>query len=265
MELETSQSEEKSTEQLPEQSSEQGQEQATQEQILELESLPKFKYAGRELTAKELQGMVMMQSDYTRKTQAIAEERKYYENLQADLDAVKSNPTLAAQFKQVYPEKFHKFLGYVASKTQQEKPAQNAQWKSQMDPDFLERFNRVEKELNERKVQAIEAELDAKFSKLSKQYPMADEEAVVARAQTLLEKGQKLTDQVWNELWKGVHDRNTKLAEQFYAGKVNQQKTANAKGKDAASGGGLPGQAPKLPRTIKEASDHALKELENLQ
>ena len=220
--------------------------------VTELESLERFKYAGREMTAKDLQGMIMMQSDYTRKTQAIAEERKYYENLQSDLDAVKANPQLAAQFKELYPEKFHKFLGYVHS----EKPAQAAATQG-VDPriqERLDKYDQIVKEFEAQKLEAINAQLDAKFSALSKKYPFADEEAVVARAQALLDKGQKVTDEVWDNLWKSVHERSQKLWAEHQKKMGNEQKTANLKGRDIGHGGGTPGQAPKLPRSIKEAS-----------
>lgn len=229
-------------------------EQTEQQQIVDLDSVDKFKFAGKEWTPKDFQGAYMMQSDYTKKTQALAEERKYFDNLTADLESVKSNPSLIEKFKSVYPEKFHKFLGYVqgASQPQAQKQTENAQ--SQIDPAFKERFERLESEIHERKVQAIEAELDAKFKGLSEKYPMADEEAVLARAQALIDRGEKLNDKIWDGLWKSVNERNQKLAEQFYAKKIKEQKTTNQKGKDIASGGGTPGQAPKVARSIKEAT-----------
>jgi hypothetical protein len=234
-------------------------EQPAAPQVVDLDSLERFKYAGRELTPKELQSMVMMQSDYTRKTQAIAEERKYYENLSIDLAAVKSNPALAERFRSVYPEKFHSYLEYV-SPAQTQTPQGQGQTQTQqyqMDPEFKRRFESLESELNERKVAAIQAELDAKFKTLSEKYPLADEEAAVARAQALIDRGEKLTDKVWESIWKSVHERNDGLFKKQYSAQFNKQKQANLKGKDAASGGGIPGQAPKQPRTIKEASDLA--------
>lgn len=232
-----------------------GAEAANTPSITELEKLEKFSYAGREMTAKDLQSMVMMQSDYTRKTQAIAEERKYYENLQSDLDAVKSNPTLMAQFKQVYPEKFHKFLGYVAS----DKPVQEQvqQQSGVLDPKIQERldkYDQIAKEWEEQKISAINAQLDAKFGELTKKYPYADEEAVIARAQALLDKGEKLTDSVWDTLWKSVHDRSQKLWSDHQKSLNTKQQSANSKGRDIGHGGGTPGQAPKVPKSIKEAS-----------
>jgi hypothetical protein len=241
-------------------------EQTSMEQkLVELDSLERFKYAGRELTPKELQSMIMMQSDYTRKTQALAEERKYYDNLSADLAAVKANPSLAEKFKSVYPEKFHGYLDYAISQQgqgQTQQTQQQQQQQAQIDPEFKRRFDALEADLNERKQAAINAELDAKFKTLSEKYPYADEEAAIARATALLDRGEKITDKVWDGIWKSVHERNEGLFKQKYAAQFNKQKEANLKGKDGASGGGIPGQAPKQPKNIKEASRFALEELQ---
>lgn len=232
-----------------------------QQELIDLDKVERFRFAGREWTPKDFQGAHMMQADYTRKTQALAEERKYYDNLQADLAAVKQNPSLAEKFRAIYPEKYHNFLEYAGLSQAQKQQAQAQQ--SNIDPAFLDRFNRLESTLKEREVQAIEAELDSKFKTLSVKYPLADEEAVLARAQALVDKGQSLNDKAWDSLWKSVNERNQKIAEKFYADKVNKQKLAHSKNKDVASGGGIPGQAPKMPKNLREASAMALQEIEN--
>lgn len=231
-----------------------------QPQVLDIDSLEKFRFGGKEWTPKDFQGAYMMQSDYTRKTQALAEDRKYYDNLSADLESVKKNPALAEKFKSVYPEKFHNFLGYV-HQPQAEQPKEKAP-QAGIDPEFMSRFERVEADLHDRKVQAINAELDNTFKSLSEKYPFADEEAAIARGQALLSQGQELTKDVWEKVWKSVHERNQALAEKHYSTKINQQKTANLAGRDVGRGGSTPGQGPKTPRTIKEASAYALQELE---
>jgi hypothetical protein len=232
--------------------------------IPDLDSMEKFKYGGREMTPKELQSMVLMQSDYTKKTQALSEERKYYDNLSADLAAVKSNPALVDKFKSIYPEKFHSYLGYVA----QQQPAQtqspqNSQY-AQIDPQVMQRFQRIEADMNERSVAAINAELDAKFSKLSEKFPYADEEAAIARAQALMDRGEKITDKMWEGIFKSVHEKNETTFKQRQAEITKKQKEANSRGKEASGGGGIPGQAPRSPKTIKEASKYALEEMANL-
>lgn len=226
-----------------------------QPSVFDLDSAEKFKWQGREWTTKELQSAYMAHSDYTRKTQALAEERKFYDNLSVDLEAVKHNPALMSEFKRVYPEKFHTYLNYVQSK-QTEMQAQNQT--QGIDPQFKERFERLERQLHEKEVSAIEAELDAKFQKFSSKYPMADEEAVVARAQAMLTRGDKLTDETWDNLWKSVHDRNQKLADDYYSKKIKEQKSASQKAKDVGSGGGTVGHAPFKPKTLKEATDALL-------
>lgn len=236
--------------------------------LIDLDTVDRFKFAGREWTPKDFQGAYMMQSDYTRKTQALSEERKYYDNLSHDLRSVKANPALAADFKRVYPEKYHAYLEYVtqaqSSNQAQGMPQQsNQQNQSSIDPQFMERFTRLESELNERKVEAASAEIDAKFKTLGEKFPYADEEAVIARAQALLERGDKLTDKVWESLFQTVHDRYKGMAEKHYSEQFKKQQSSNLKGRDVAAGGGTPGKAPKMPRTIKEASAFALQEIEN--
>jgi len=226
-----------------------------QPSIYDLDSAEKFKWQGREWTTKELQSAYMAHSDYTRKTQALAEERRFYDNLSVDLEAVKHNPNLLSEFKRVYPEKFHSYLNYVQQK-QPEGQVQSQQ--SSIDPQFKERFERLERQLHEKEVSAIEAELDVKFKQYSEKYPMADEEAVVARAQALLARGDKLTDETWDNLWKSVHDRYQKLADDYYGKKIKEQKSASHKAKDVGSGGGTVGHAPFKPKNLKEATDALL-------
>ena len=220
--------------------------------VLELDAVEKFKFQGREWTPKELQNAYLMQSDYTKKTQAIAEERKFYDNLSVDLAAISKNPALVSEFKRIYPEKYHSYLSYVTPKQaeQMQQPAEKS-----IDPEFMSRFESLERSIREKEAAAIEAELDVKFKQLGEKYPMADEEAVIARAQSLLNKGQDLNDNTWDALWKSVNDVNQKKFEQVYQNKVKEQKTANIRGRDVAAGGGTVGQAPTKPRTIKEATD----------
>jgi hypothetical protein len=231
-------------------------------QISDLESMQKFRFGGKEWTPKEFQGAYMMQADYTRKTQALAEERKYYDNLSADLGAVKQNPSLAAKFKEIYPSKFHGYLDYVSS--QQEAQPGNPQNKyANLDPSVIAEFNEVKAYMTSQKVAAINAELDARFKGLSEKYPYADEEAAIARAQAAQAKGIQLNDKTWDAIWKAVNDKNVEIFKKYGSAQVNKQKSANQKGKDAASGGGIPGQAPRQPKTIKEATKYALEEMQN--
>jgi GTP-dependent phosphoenolpyruvate carboxykinase len=72
----------------------QGSETSTEQpDLTDLDSVDRFRFAGREWTRDELQKSILMQNDYTRKTQEISETRKYYEHLQSDLPKVLRDPS----------------------------------------------------------------------------------------------------------------------------------------------------------------------------
>lgn len=236
--------------------------------ILDIGGVEKFKFKDKEWTPQDLEKAILMQSDYTKKTQAIAQERKFYDNLAIDLNRVKADNSLAAQFKAVYPGKFHAYLDHVL-RNQEEQKSEQKQNQAQeqyakLDPKTEERLARFEQDLQERRIEAINSELDQKFEKLSKKYPFADEETAIARADAYLKslaEGETITEEAWDQIFKSVHDRNQKRYDEFYSKRVQEQKSANARGRDVAPGGGTVGHAPKTPKTIREASAMALQEL----
>lgn len=232
-----------------------------EQQIVDLDSVEKFKYAGREWTPKEFQGSYMMQADYTRKTQEIAQERKFYDNLDADLERVKSNPDLAEEFKKVYPEKFHRFLGYVESTQPQEQRTQPQQ--GGLSPEVDKRIKQIESKFQEQEAKATDAQVDAMCTRMAKKYPDVREDFAISELQRILadkrksEPGYQLTPVDWEKAWKSIEDWIGEKSKTRYSALVKGQQAANQRGKDVASGGGIPGQAPKAPRTIKEASELA--------
>lgn len=234
---------------------------------VDLDSVEKFRLNGRDWDRKELLSGIMMQSDYTKKTQALAEERRYIEALNIDLKAVKDNPSLADEFKKTYPEKYHSYLEYVLEKSGVVKTQGLSAEKvaSNIDPQLMTRIESLEKDIEERKVSAINAELDAKFQTLSKKYDMADEEMVLARAQSLLDKKGSLSDADWDSLWKQVHERNQKLADTYYSKKYGKQKEANGSARDVPQGGGIPSKGPAKAKSIKEVTDMLFTGSEGLQ
>lgn len=240
--------------------------------LVDLDSVQKFRFEGKEWTPKDFRSAYMMQADYTRKTQALAEERRYYDNLQADLAAVKANPALASKFRSVYPQKFHGFLDY-ASPAQAAAQAANQAGAAQpqgADPALLARIEAMERVNQQRESAAIDAEINATFETLSKKYPLADESSVIAKAEALLSHARdqgdqdfKLDAKTWDRIWKADQERQESRYKAHYSKQVQNQTAANRKGKDAATGGGIPGQAPKTPRTIKAATQ-ALMDAEQL-
>ena len=246
-------------------------------QVVDLDSVQKFRFAGREWTPKDFQGAYMMQSDYTRKTQQLAEERKYYDNLSADLESVRNDPRLADKFKSIYPKKFHNYLGFINSGTppaqQTQQPGgQPEQSKPNVDPEFLERFNRVETAYKTQAQQAADAQVEANCQKFGEKYSSVKglyESLALNLLSTRLDNLKRsdpdavLSDKDWDAAYKQVHENNLKVSKDLYSKQVKQQKETNQRAGDVAQGGGIPGQAPKNPRTIREATRLAMTELES--
>lgn len=259
-------------------------------ELVDLSNIGKFRWEGKDWTLEDLKKSVLMQSDYTKKTQALAKERQEYQslvesrkfdvNLKADIKNVLQNPDLVSRFKDIYPAEYHEILDMalknVGQNNQQGSQTQQTQPNS-VNPVIDKRLSQVEHALKEQmdlaraaQVEAAGASIDSVFSKMSKKYPMADEEVVIARAQALLEKGVKLTndrgeqnEDVWDKIWKTINDATQKRFEGHYKKQVDEQKSANVKARDTASGGGIPGQGPRPKMTIKEATAAAIKHFEN--
>lgn len=236
-------------------------EQTTEQQIADLEQLEKFQFKGKEWTADELEKAILMQSDYSRKTQELAQERKYYDNLPADLDMVRQNPSLAANFRQVYPEKFHGHLNAILGQAGAGRAGTQTIDRQGLDPLVVSRLDRVEQRFFEMDVKSKEAEIDSVFNKYQSKYPFAQESVVIAMAQAKLDKKETLDDKTWETLFKNAHQSTEKLFKEHQKNLIKQQTTANQKGRDVARGGGIPGQAPMVAKTLKEAQAIALQQL----
>lgn len=235
---------------------------APAEQPFDLDSAQKFRFEGREWTPKDFRGAYMMHADYTRKTQQLTEQSRFHDHLEDDLEKVKANPALRAEFLKIYPQKFHRYLNYVLPQTsgqsQPGSPGQQSQY--QNDPALLERLESVESGFKEQRQAALDQEIDAVFSKMTQKYPDALEDLVMAKANAFIDsnshiKNFKMTTSQWESIFKSTQDQVENAFKAKYSKQVNQQKTANMKGKDVASGGGIPGRAPVKPRTIKEAGE----------
>lgn len=223
--------------------------------VLDVDSAERVKFDGREWSREELRKSVLMQSDYTKKMQEFSETRKnydFYENLRADLAKVKRNPGLAQEFKNVYPEKFHDWVKDFDTK---EQPNQ----KSELPEEFVSEFKSLKQMVYQEKIQAFEAQIDAKMADLSKKYPYADTEAVLGRLDYLNNKGEKITDQHWEKIFKTLHDRVEQSVAARQKEMVTKQKQATAKAKDTSSGGGIPSDPPVQHKSIQAAGNAYLK------
>lgn len=241
------------------------------QQIAELEAMDRFKFNGKEMTAKELNSMVMARSDYTQKTQALAEDRKYINALKDDMPALKANPGLADKFREVYPPQYHWVLDALGIAPKAESKQSSGQALPPEMQEFVQRLDRIEGQTREKQVQAISAELDNIYGTLGKKYPYAREKEVTAAASALLdhltkEQGDdaQLTPAHFDRLFKQSHDEISKMFDSRQSERMKTQKQANARGRDVGPGGGTPGAAPQRPRTLKEATALAMQEISNL-
>ena len=247
-------------------------------QISDLEKLEKVKYNGKVISGKELarelkEGSLRL-SDYTKKTQAIAEERKYYDNLSIDLPKLRANPALADQFRSVYPEKFHWVLDTLEAKgvkvaeeainkdLRQQEDKQD--WKN--DPELQETIEFI----REQKLESAKTQVNSVFDKLQSKYPDADDGwvagALSAQREALREAnpGMKmpgLDEKAVEKLFKQSHDSFESRAQAWSARRIGAQKQANESGKGPGAGGAIPGQKPRVARSISEATEFALQDL----
>ena len=236
--------------------------------IIDLDKAEKFRFKGREWTPADLQKSIMLNKDYTTKTQALSQERKYYSNLAADLENVRKNPSLAVRFREVYPENFHGFLKYAlsnqASKSTNREGVESGEGQAEKSSIEIERLERLEQKLHEQEVEKYMSILDAKFAKLSQKYPYAREKDVSAWAAAMLDpknpNKQAVTDETYEELFKRSQDEMEEFFKQRQKQLNDAALKANAKAKDSPKGGGIQGQAPKTPRNLKEAKEALLAE-----
>lgn len=236
------------------------------QEIIDLDKIEKFKMHGEEWTRDKLASAMLRQADYTRKTQELAKDRKYTDNLAYDIANVLKNPSMVEQFKKVYPKEFHKYLDPYASYLTQTKP-QDGEGNKQAsaDPQLLARVDQIEERFRKEEVKTAEVLLEGVFKKYSEKYPYADETSVISRSLALMEQrtrngeSDNLTQEDWNKVFKAENDRVEALAKSRYQNTVKQQLQANRKAKDVGSGGDAVGHSPKR-MTIKEATEQAVKD-----
>lgn len=236
---------------------------SSQNDLVDLARYNRVKLGDRELTRDELQRGVMMQSDYTKKTQELAKERQYVDNLAADLKAIAANPNLASEFKRVYPAKYHGYLNLI-QQTRASSPVQSNVNPQQIEQ-LAQKLEALEAERFEERTAQKSMEIDSAFAKYQSKYPLStpnkDETYVLTRAQSIIESGGKLDTNAWEKIFKEAHAHFESAYKGYYKTTNNNQKAAHVRGKDMASGGGIPSGAPNLPKNIKEATKNALADL----
>jgi hypothetical protein len=239
--------------------------------LTDLEKLERFRFEGREWTHKDLRNAYLRHQDYTRKTQEVAEARKFADNFEHDLNTVLQSPERLQELKSLYPESYWKIAERILEargKVTESPAAKPESTQAPQTPRELQELmawkNQVQAEQTEHRVQFIQNKLDQDFEKFGKQYDFADPETVNSRALAWVEANPKnqLTPKVLEALFKQHHEQAKTRYEKYYGNKVEQQKRAGFKAKDAGPGGSTPGAAPKRPKTITEAKQQWLSDLE---
>ena len=237
--------------------------------LTELDGLSEFTFQGQKFTPDQLHKIFGEHKSFSEKSSEYEKEKQYSENLQIDLDNVLADPRLADKFKATYPKKYHGVLDRYLQ-TNGQAPAQSQPAQSSLPKEFQNEFQSVKERLQMFEQRAFDAEvasanakIDAIVPKLLEKFPMADDSTVYARAEQVIQSGQKLTDKTWERLVRENHEQNQKRADRVYGAKMKSQLEKGQRGQDIGSGGATPGQAPKRPRTFDEAREAALESLKS--
>ena len=255
--------------------------------IIDLDKAEKFRWEGREMTREDLKRDFMKQSDYTKKTQAIAEQRrqfederrqwisqqeqteKYESNLDADIQNVLRDPSLVDKFKEIYPQKYHAKIDQAMNQTfgDQNSPQRSQTLLEQRLKSIEGRFQSQDmeraKSAFDKEVQANSEILESNITRLATKYPNADEDSVVARAEYMalsIKKDQDF-DKNFSSLLEKLYKENNQFHDdrykKIYSQKVEQQKQANSRGRDIGKGGATPASAPTKMK-LKDVKHHIL-------
>lgn len=232
--------------------------------LVDLDKLERFRFGGREWSRKDFTGGYLRHEDYTKKTTELAEARKYVENFAADINTVLRNPTKFEEFKKVYPAEYVRYAEEILKFGKADSVPQGQTPDKARDPEIEAMKNDLQawkKEKEEAELQSINSWLDTQFKTLSEKYPHAISEVITARAEAAARQGIEINQEVLDKLFKANDAEMKAIEEKRFKEKVNQQLKAGQKAKDMGSGGGIPGQAPKGPKTLREARDQMLQDL----
>lgn len=244
-------------------------EQATMPDVPDLAKLGKFILEGKEVSYQDLVKERMLHSDYTRKTQEIAEsrrqfeqEKQYADKFHIDFQTVLQNPNLVGEFKRIYPKQYHQAIDVALSRlgtTQSSQTQQQGVSQEQLIEKIIqERIGPIQDKLNQYEIDGQVKQLDGIFSEMKTKYPNADEEFVLARLNTMKEQGVQIDKAKIEDVHRYFEDRIKNWKETYHQEQLTKQKSANSQAKDVPSGGSTPGQAPKKFKFGDPSLDKAL-------
>lgn len=237
--------------------------------ITDLDGLSEFTFQGEKFNPDRLHQTFREHKEWSEKIKAYEKNQEFEKNLEIDLDNVLNDPKLADRFKAIYPKMYHAILDKLLSsrspaQAQSTQPAQN----TQPPKEFLDRLGHFDERLKffeqrayQAEVEAASAKLDSVLPPLFKAHPLANEDQVYARAEALLQQGQKLSEKTWERIVRESHDYQKKKSDQVYSAELKSQLEKGQKGRDIGPGGSTPGQAPVRPKTFDEAREAMIKSM----
>jgi hypothetical protein len=242
----------------------------------DLDKLERFRFEGREWKKEELRRAYLRNEDYTRKTQELAETRKYADNFAHDLRVVVSDPSRLEDMRRIYPREFVeraeeilKLRGGLDSKKPSEPQPANDPVKAELEAIRREReadrrdIEAWKETQRQSQIEHLQAWVNQQHETLSKKYEWAATvpQLVEMRAEVAANQGVKITAEVMEKIYKAVDGEIRAKWDEKYKGKVTRQTTVNREAKDVGPGGGAPIEGPKKFSTIKDATADWLKRL----
>jgi hypothetical protein len=241
------------------------------QEIIDLDKTQKFKWQGKEWTAEELRKATLLQSDYTKKTQELAETRKYADNFATDLERVLRNPDLLGAMAKVYPKEYvarARSILAMRSPNAEAGAPEGQKSETNLPPELQEKLSKLDeilewreqeaKRAQEMEVERIEERIDNAFNKFGKTYQYADEAAVLAKLSAAVDSAKmrgeqlELTDKLVETLFKQSHERISQLISTQAKNTLKTQQAASKKALDTGTGG-EPATKPPVKMTMKEA------------
>lgn len=246
------------------------------QELVDLDKLERFRFGGQEASFKdifgdkrpktldELRNSFMMRGDYTRKTQEVAEARKYAENFDADLSRVIGDPQKwLPVMRQMYPESYVKTAEAVINRMQGGQAASQqptaATPKMELPAEFQEALKEVKEwkaQVQEQVNQATLEQLNSVHERLGTKYPFADPEVVDTRVMRAMERGLKIDKanlgDVLEKAYKDHNDTQKARVDAQQKTKVEEQVKAGKSSRDIGAGGSPLGHTPKKYKKLED-------------
>lgn len=237
--------------------------------VTDIDGLSEFQFQGEKYTPERLNEIVNGFKKYSETARTREEREEFDKHFEVDRARLLKDPMLADQFRQKYPKEYHWILDFLPREQRQEQAPPAAQ--NALPPEFLKEIEDLKawKQTQEQRtfqaeVKNAQSQIDKVTDPLFKKFPMADQDAVFAKADALLTSGTRLTDKTWERLIRENHESAQKRWDQFQGAQIKQQVEKGKRAADVGPGGSTPGQAPVKPRTFDEAQEALMKHVKSL-